>query len=152
MSCPCQQAIVTHAPRCTSADALVLLPAVQVAVWDGHFDLRVSLEGRLEGIDEVAAATVASNKYAELLVVDPGTREIYPVPVPWINGEPFVVQVRCSGRTSGFGRETDYYQHQLLILRITYRDGAVKYIPAEIPDGRVTRRISVSIPERQPKT
>jgi hypothetical protein len=62
------------------------------------------------------------------------------------------VHVRSSGRTSGlFGRELSYFQHELLVLGIMYKDGGVQFIPVEIPKDRERRQVSVSVPERSPR-
>ena len=70
--------------------------------------------------------------------------------VAWSEGQPFTVQVPCGCRTTSSGRELSYTQFRLLVLRIAYLDGAVEFIPVEIPDGRVSRQVSVSLFECRP--
>jgi hypothetical protein len=76
--------------------------------------------------------------------------DLRPDGVAWAEGRPFTVWVPCGGLTPVFGSELSYSQFRLLVLRITYQDGTAEFVAVEIPDGRVSRRVSVSIPRRQP--
>jgi hypothetical protein len=131
---------------------LLLADNLVVAVWDGRFPMQVNLLGTKDrGIVEVACDTLDDQNYAGYVRTAPERLDLDMKVVDWIEGEPFSVHVRTSGRTSGlFGRESSYFQHQLLVVGIMYKDGGVQFIPVEIPDGRVSRQVSVSIPERSP--
>jgi hypothetical protein len=132
--------------------AFVALDNIQIAVWDGHFPLEVSISCADDReIVEVAAEVLPLWEYAGDLRIDPRRLELNPDRVAWTEGHPFTVQVPCSGRSSAYGRELQYSQYQLLVLQITFADGTVEFIPVKIPDGRVRRQISVSCPLNLPQ-
>src|SRR5688572_19954844 len=104
-----------------AASVLFLVDNVQVAVWDGHFPLRVDLRGTQDRkIIEVAAEPLARTEYADYVRTAPSKLDLHPERVDWIEGQAFTVRVPCSGRTSTFGRELSYTQFKLLVLRISY--------------------------------
>jgi hypothetical protein len=119
-------------------------------LWDGHFPLTVNFLGtKNQHIIDIAAQPLSHKEYAVYVKTVPGklARELDLKHMDWIEGQPFNVQVPCSGRRSEFGRELTYSQFQLLVLRIGYQDGKVEFIPIEIPDGRVNRKLTVTIPQ-----
>ena len=130
--------------------ALFVLDISLVSVWDGSFPLEVLLSGPSDQkVVEVAVEPLSRLEYADFLRIDPTRLGLQPKTIPWTEGQAFEVRVPCSGRSSSFGRELSYFQFKLLVVRITYQDGVVDFFPVEIPDGRLSRQVSVSIRRRQ---
>jgi hypothetical protein len=132
--------------------ALVLfaLSNVHVIVWDGSFPLQVTLVGPPDPtIVGVADEVLICKTYAADLKIDPRRLHLHPDHVDWIEGQPFTVRVPCSGRQSQPGVETSYLQFQLLVLRLEYKDGDIEYISAEIPDGRKSHEVTLSVTKQQ---
>jgi hypothetical protein len=115
--------------------------------WVGAFPLRVQLNRKGPRlISRISAQALMASEWAEELRIDPRRLELDLKPVPWVEGQPFTVQVPSSGRMSGFGRDLSYFNFQLLVLRIEYADGTSEYVTADIPDGRVKREVFVVVP------
>ena len=124
-----------------------------VVIWDGRFPLEVNLLGtQNREITEVAFDLLFSVKFADYVRTATNNLALNLETIDWVEGQPFTVQVPCSGRTSSFGRELRYSQFQLLVLRISYTGGAVEFIPVEIPDGRTSRKVNVEIAKDPPNS
>jgi hypothetical protein len=118
-----------------------------VGVWDGGFPLQATLEDRSgRSIAAVAVEPIGHLADAEQFLDDPRSPEWHLEDVHWVAGQAFTVRVKCSGRTSMFGRELAYHQFEALLIRIEYADGASRWLYVKIPDGRLQRRVSVLIP------
>jgi hypothetical protein len=115
-------------------------------VWDGIFPLQLDVRDN-QGHKIVAVATqlCVGREGADFLRAHPGSPEINLTPALWVEGEPVRVDVRCSGH-SWFGREVAYAQYKGLLMRVEYEDGWSRLVSLTIPDGRVRRRVNVSIP------
>ena len=61
-------------------------------------------------------------------------------------GQPLTVKVPVSGRTSMSGRTLRRYQFQYLVVFAVLPDGRRVRKLVEIPDGRVSREVAVSLP------
>lgn len=129
---------------------LSIIDNAQVACWIGHFSLQVDLvDSRQFGIADVASQVFSSTDYAKYVRTAPDRLELDLEHVDWTPGKPFSVQVRTTGRRSSW-RELSYSQYRLLVLRVTYQDGSVEWIPVEMPDGRANRHVSVSTAQYPP--
>ncbi len=125
----------------------LLIPSAQVAVWDGSFDLLVTVENRSwHTIIAAAAQPLGRTEVAELVVAHDGDPDLLLEDVHWVAGQPFTVRIPCSGRRSMTGRELSYYQFQALLVRVEFADGAKRLLSVKIPDGRVSRSASILIP------
>jgi hypothetical protein len=126
----------------------------ELALWIGHFPLRVDLVTRNDRqIVDVSCdllpkeyATYLRKAWADDPQIDPEKLELTLHKAEWIEGQPFTVDVTSSGATTRSGREIGYWQRQLLVLRVEYKDGGTEYVAEEIPDGRARRDVSVSVP------
>jgi hypothetical protein len=122
------------------------LPSSPVARWVGGFPLEVALEDRSgRSVVAVAVEPVDRISEAEFFLAHPESPEFHLKEVNWVAGQAFPVWVRCTG-SSMSGRELSYHQHQALVVRIDYADGAHRLLSVEIPDGRIRRRVSVVVP------
>jgi hypothetical protein len=119
-------------------------------LWDGGFPLQIMLSSPTDRkIVRVDVLTAASLEH----VPNPQAGSAWPDPdyeqIAWVEGQPFTVQITCSGVRTGLGRELRYSQFQLLILRVEFEDGITEWIHVKIPDGRFRRDVMVPIPERR---
>lgn len=113
--------------------------------WIGAFPLQVDVRDQAgRKIAAVAAETIWRHEEAKFFLSDPNSNEFNLIGVPWVEGQPFTLNIICGG-CSGNGYET-YQQRQTLLLRVHYADGSTRHIAAPIPDGRVRRFLKVSIP------
>jgi hypothetical protein len=64
---------------------------------------------------------------------------------PFVGG-PLKVPVAVTGRDSPFGREVARYQDRFLVVGAEWPDGRRVWKVVEIPDGRVSREVCVSLP------
>ncbi|MBX7102568.1 MAG: hypothetical protein K1X57_00700 [Gemmataceae bacterium] len=121
---------------------------VLVIIWDGGFDLTVRIEcpegrplavtceafGRREYAEEAVAHLLPPESRSWSTVVDP------------FDGQPITVQVAVSGRDSPFGRELRRSQFPFLAVIAVLPDGRRVGKVVDIPDGRVSREVSVALP------
>lgn len=121
---------------------------VQVRVWDGSFDLTVRVEcpegrprsvtceafGRCEYADEAVAHLLPPESRMWSTVADP------------FDGQPIAVRVAVSGRESPFGRELRRSQFRFLAVIAVLPGGRQVGKVVDIPDGRVSREVSVALP------
>src|SRR5262245_30112663 len=113
--------------------------------WVGAFPLTVTLQPAGPGnIARDWAGAVYRREYAEEELRYVGRNSALK-PVADFR-QPFKVEVVCSGSTSGLGRERSYSYYHVLALRVEYADGHWESKVVDIPDGRTSREITVSIP------
>jgi hypothetical protein len=62
------------------------------------------------------------------------------------DGQPLMVPVPVSGRTSPFGRKVHRFQFRHLVVIGQLKDGRRMGKRVEIPDCRVSREVTVSLP------
>ncbi|MHC5538566.1 hypothetical protein ACYOEI_10095 [Singulisphaera rosea] len=133
------------------AVGLFAVDSSQVSHWIGFFPLDVSLtspDGRR--IVAVEYAFAGRWKDAKSLKGDPKALDLNFLDVAWVEGAPFQLSVQKTGQSTLLGRETSYYQPRFLVLRVTYQDGSSELFPVRIPDSRVGRKVTVTIPEQKP--
>lgn len=119
-----------------------------MAIADGHYDLEISLAPPKDReIVRVSAEVLSRVENVESLRVHPEEFALFGKDVGWVEGQPFLVEVWCSRRSTGIGRELSYAQQSVLLLRVEFQRGAPEYIVVQIPDGRVKRTVSVSVPD-----
>jgi hypothetical protein len=123
------------------------IPA-QVLVWDGSFDLTVRVESAGDRPRSVTCEAFGRREYAEAAVADglpPESRKWSTSADPF-DGQPLTVRVAVNGRESPFGRELRRSQFRYLAVVAVLPDGQRVGKLAEIPDGRVSREVSVTLP------
>jgi hypothetical protein len=124
--------------------ALFAYDLLGTVIWDGAFPLEIELANRGEQqIIRVSADVLMQREWATIVQTNPERIELNLKPVSWAEENPFTVRVPCSGTRSGLGRERSYMQFQLLVLRVEYADGTSEFATADIPDGRLQRKMFV---------
>ncbi len=120
-------------------------------LWDGGYKLAVHIENRGQPIRVVRCGSAPNREYAEVEVSEIIRLEpsgVWPSAVadPY-EGQPLSVQVPVSGRDHGlFGWKLSRTQFQYLAVVVIYADGQPTGQVVEIPDGRVSREVTVSFP------
>ncbi len=130
-----------------AAGIFTLVDCSCIAVWQGRFPLQVELLGthNREIVEVAAEAIHAPPETVQLVKTAPSKLGLNLARMEWSDGQPFTVSIPTSGHTSYFGRELAYGQYKLLVLRLSFADGSVEFIPVDIPDGRVSRHVAVTI-------
>jgi hypothetical protein len=119
---------------------------IQVTVWDGGFDVTV----------RVASAqplrSVSCQVFGRRAEAEEGLEHLLPEKGLWaaaadpFAGEPLTIHVPVGGRDSPSGRELSRFQSQYLVVVGQLPDGKRIGKLVEIPDCRVSRQVSVSLP------
>jgi hypothetical protein len=138
--------------------AVEFIPGTFARDWIGGYYLTVHLDtptgppsvvicsasGRWDRAEEVAA---------NLRMLPPEIRlsESLDIDGPEALADPFVggpleVRIRASGRGSLFGREVSRYQDRFLVVGAEWPGGRRVWKVVEIPDGRVSQEVRVSLP------
>jgi hypothetical protein len=138
--------------------AVELIPLTEVR-WVGGYDLTVHLDapagqptvvicspihGRRDDAEEsvtVLRMFPASTRLTEIRVIE--GRKV--VADPFVGG-PLKVFVKTIGRQSALGRELSASQEGFLIVGAEWPDGRRVWKVVEIPDGRASREVRVSLP------
>jgi hypothetical protein len=128
--------------------ALCLYDGFGIIVWDGYFPLTVSLvSAKPDRLSRVWAGSIFRRDDAIDILSHPQPERLDGVLREVANFRgPFVVDVACSGSTSGLGRERWYACHRALLLLIEYTDGRREVKVVDTPDGRPAREVTVPIP------
>jgi hypothetical protein len=124
----------------------MLLP---VAVWDGSFPLTVHVSVTDAEAVSIACDVFQRRDYADFAAQDSQLiefRDWRAVKIEEFDGKPFEISVPVSGRTSLCGRDISRTQFQYLAVVAELADGKRISKIVEIPDGRVTRNVRVSLP------
>jgi hypothetical protein len=122
--------------------------ALPVALWDGRFDLTVRVSSDPGPPQSVACEAFPSRQYAEYALehLHPPETQSWKVTADPFAGEPLVVSVPVSGRDSLLGWELSRFQFRHLVVVAVLPDGRRVGKLVDIPDGRVSREVSVSFP------
>jgi hypothetical protein len=129
----------------------------EVVIWDGWYDFTIHLDtptdppsavgcrafGRLDEAERIAGLCRKGSPpfpLAEFFDHAFGTL------VNPYTGEPLKVRVPVSGRQSVLGRELSRSQHDALVVGAEWPDGRRVWKVVEIPDGRVSKEVRVSLP------
>jgi hypothetical protein len=120
---------------------------IQVTVWDGGFDLAVTVTSSAGPLRAVSCEAFGRRDYADEAL------EFLMSPMsPWsarakpFGGEPLTVNVSTSGRASPSGRELSRFQFRHLVVIGEFHDGRRVGKLVQIPDGEVSRKLSVTLP------
>jgi hypothetical protein len=121
---------------------------IQLTIWDGGFDLTVNVSSTAGPLKSVSCQACGGREEAEeileyLLPPDLGSSSAVADP---FDGQPLRVQVPVSGRASPMGRELRRSQFRYLVVIGQLNDGRRLGKLVEIPDGRESREVSVSLP------
>jgi hypothetical protein len=121
---------------------------LQVKISDGGFYLTVNVSssaGPLHSVSCQAFAQREETKHDLDYLCPPGTPLWSAVADPFV-GEPLKVLVPVSGRESPCGRELRRFQFRYLVVIGKFQDGQRAGKLVEVPDGRVSREVSVVLP------
>lgn len=121
---------------------------IQVAVWVGHYDLTVNVSTSAGALRWVDAKAFPYEQAALSELADcsqPGGRWIPTEDLSFAGGS-LKVSVQTSGHDSPLGRELKRYQYRYLVVFGELADGRQVGKVVEIPDGRMARQISVTLP------
>lgn len=120
---------------------------VQVMIWDGSFDLTVRVESRAGQPQSISCQALGGRETAAQVLADlsPPESRWSAVADPF-DGRPLIVHVPVSGRESPFGRELARSQFRFLVVIADLADGRRVGKLVDIPDGRVSREVSVVVP------
>lgn len=125
------------------------LPGVHQALWIGSFPLAVDVrcvDGHPRSVRCRAFGTHDREDIDWALAnLDRAEGERWTSAEPF-DGLPLEVPVRTTGRDSMMGRELARHQFAHLVVVIEMPDGQRLGKVVDIPDGRVSRRVSVSFP------
>ena len=136
------------------AVALLLVVGVGVWVgcpdylWVGGYDLTVRVSSDHGPLRSVICAPCGRRESAEDLlehVLRPGAG-------PWVtedephDGRPLAVSVHVSGRDSMCGLQRSRFQDRFLVVIAVLPDGRTGGKVVDIPDGRASREVSVTLP------
>jgi hypothetical protein len=117
-----------------------------VIAWVGGYAVHVRTERA--GPRPIRAADVALLFRAEWAAAegDPGRIDSGWKPVAVVDGGSFVVEVKCSGKDSGFGRQISYARQEVLVLRVGYADGGNELVAADLPESHSSRELLLRVP------
>jgi hypothetical protein len=121
---------------------------IKVTVWDGGFDLTVNVSSSTGPLRSVSCAAFSQHEDAEFVLehlLPPETRFCSTVADPF-EGQPLIINVPVSGRDSPLGRELRRSQFRHLVVIGQLEGGRRIGKLVEIPDGRVSREVSVVLP------
>jgi hypothetical protein len=119
-----------------------------ITVWDGGFDLTVNVSVSAGTLRSVSCQVCGQKKEAEFILehlVPPNFPPRSCIADPFI-GQTMIVDVPLSGRDSAFGRELQRTQFRYLVVIGQFDDGSTRGKLAEIPDCRISREVTVTLP------
>ena len=119
---------------------------VQVLIWDGSFNLIVRVECPEGRPRAVTCEAFGRREYADEAVAHLLPLESWSAVADPFDGQPITVRVAVSGRESPFGRELLRSQFRFLAVIAVLPDGRRVGKVVDIPDGRVSREVSVALP------
>ena len=117
-------------------------------IWDGGFDLAVRVSCHPGPPRSVSCEACARRQDAEQVLEhlqppEAGSRSATANPFV---GEPLIIKVPVSGRDAMSGRQLSRFQFGWLVVIAVLPDGRRVGKLVEIPDGRVSREVSVIFP------
>jgi len=128
---------------------IVLLPLGYVSVFDGHYDLSVTVQPT----DQIAPSSLLFatcwTKQNAQSAIDDGTNGSASFDAGSTSApNTHVVSVPYSGRSNSFGRITSYNQPKYLVVQYDLTKPAGKTVRKQvpIPQGRGNRSITVTVP------
>ena len=121
---------------------------VQVVVWDGGFDLTVTVSSNAGPLRSVSCQAFGHRDSAEFAIEQllPTEADHWSTHVEPFSGEPLTVFVPLSGRKSMCGRELSRMQFRHLAVIGQLHDGRRVGKVVVIPDSRESNTVSVSLP------
>jgi hypothetical protein len=121
---------------------------LQVTIWDGGYELAVHVSataGPLRSVSCEAFSRAEDAQHALEYTLPPETSTWSATADPF-TGEVLKVRVPVSGRDSPCGRELRRFQFRYLLVIGHLQNGRRVGKVVEIPDGRVSREITVVLP------
>lgn len=121
---------------------------VQVIVWDGGFDLTVTVSSNAGPLRSISCQAFGHRDSADYAVEQllPMEADHWSTHVEPFSGEPLTVFVPLSGRKSPSGRELSRMQFRHLAVIGQLQDGRRVGKVVVIPDCRVSHKVSVTFP------
>ncbi len=121
---------------------------VQVLIWDGSFDLTVRVECPAGQPRSVSCEAFGRREYADEAAAQllPPESRMWSTTAEPFDGQALSVRVAVSGRESPFGRELRRSQFRHLAVIAVLADGRRVGKVVDIPDGQVSREVSVTLP------
>jgi hypothetical protein len=118
------------------------------SIWDGDFDLRVNVSSTAGSLRAVTCQACSHSEEAEYILdhLLPPETDLWSTVADPFDGQPLTVRVPVSGRTSPCGRELDRSQFRYLVVIGQLKDGRRMGKLVDIPDCRVSREVTVSLP------
>lgn len=124
----------------------LLLPFLQVAVWDGGYTLTVVVQPTT-GLGKAPLFCPCGTREQAAIVEDPGFLPGEFVKGKLVRNNEFELYVRVSGRTTAWGHEYGRSQSaNWLVVHSETDDGETHRKVFAVPDGRKQRTIVVDIP------
>jgi len=116
-------------------------------IWDGHFQLKVNVSSNAGPLELVTCQPCSDRSCAEMSERYPFEKtDLWATTSSPFDGSPLEVTVPVSGRDSMSGRQLSRRQFQCLAIVGTLQDGRSMRKLVGIPDGRVSREVTVSLP------
>jgi hypothetical protein len=117
-------------------------------IWDGGYDLTVRVLSDAGPPRSVSCETFGRREYAEHAAAHrlPPESQMWSAVADPFDGQPITVKVAVSGRESMSGRELRRSQFRYLVVVAVLPDGRRVAKVVEIPDGRMSRELSVTLP------
>jgi hypothetical protein len=128
---------------------VLLLPLGQVAVFDGHFNLTITIDPQfLDNFSSVLFATCWTDEHASYAMETGSDGETgFESGKASVSGGR-VISVPYSGRLNAFGDITSYHEPRYLVVEYETESDAVptQRIQYSIPSGRGVREVRVNVP------
>ncbi|MBS0263837.1 MAG: hypothetical protein JSS02_18005 [Planctomycetes bacterium] len=117
-------------------------------IWDGGFNLIVHVSSDEGPLSAVSCEAESSRKYAELKFQHllPPERGGWSATAKPFTGKPVKIFIPVSGTESMSGRALTRTQFELLVVIGEFQDGRRVGKLVEIPDGRVSHELQISLP------
>jgi hypothetical protein len=121
---------------------------IQVIIWDGGFDLTVNVSSTAGPLRSVSCQAFSGREEAEYVLehLAPPESPLRSTVADPFNGQPLMVNIPLSGRDSPWGRELRRFQFRHLVVIGQLKDRSPIGKLVEIPDCRVSREVSVTLP------
>jgi hypothetical protein len=116
------------------AGVLVAFDFVKVTIWDGGYDVTVTVQRSGTRAVASAEATALFRSWWNAAEHDPSRIEAPCQSVALRDGDSFTIAVRSSGRVSAWGRTLSYVREDVLVVKVAYADGDRRIIVADLPD------------------
>jgi hypothetical protein len=120
---------------------------INFIVWDGSFDLAVNVSSTAGPFGSISCEACRDRKDTDFMLEHlPPPETVWSVVSNPFDGRPLTVHVPMGGKESPWGRELTRYQFRHLVVIGQLQDGRRLGKVVEIPDCRVSRQVSVSLP------